>query len=169
MTLVGFLRRIVRLLRPYRAAGVVIVLGLLLEMAFMGVVPLSFKYLIDHAIPRRDRSVLLAVLAGLTASVVVIGVAGIGRDYLYARVTSRALNDLRTAMFAHPTRLPAHFYARARVGDVLARFSADLASVEHALLIRLVVGGASAWVWASAGSQRSWVPQPISAGAIPSS
>ena len=48
MTVAGFLRVMWRYGRPYRGAGWLILLGLLLEMSVNALVPLSFKVLVDE-------------------------------------------------------------------------------------------------------------------------
>jgi ATP-binding cassette subfamily B protein len=128
-----FLRQLLRSLTPYKGQCVLILGGLLLEMGFNGCVPLAFKYLIDYAITLQDKQVLVMVLGLLTVGVVIVAFVGLGRDYLYARVAAALLSDLRQRMFHHLQRLSMDYYARTNVGDILARFSTDLAAVEHAI------------------------------------
>ena len=111
--------------------------GLLIEMAFNSAVPLSFKYLVDYAIMPRDGKILTLILSGLAASLVVAAAAGLGLDYLYAKFSTAVLNDLRWQMFSHLQRLSMNFFARARAADITARFSSALASFEHALGLAL--------------------------------
>ncbi|HEY0407017.1 MAG TPA: ABC transporter transmembrane domain-containing protein [Pyrinomonadaceae bacterium] len=47
------------------------------------------------------------------------------RDYLYAWLGARILNDIRREMFAHFQRLSLAFYARSRLGGLLSRFVAE--------------------------------------------
>ena len=120
-------------LRARWGVGLLILGGLLIEMAFNSAVPLSFKYLVDYAIMPRDGQVLTLILSGLAASLVLAAAAGLGLDYLYAKFSTAVLNDLRWQMFSHLQRLSMNFFARARAADITARFSSDLASFEHAL------------------------------------
>src|SRR5262249_30103008 len=85
--------------RPYRIQLLLIAGGVLLEMAFSAAFPLSLKLLIDNALIGRNYHLLLVILAVLGGGVVVVSLAGLGRDYLYARVSSSALGNLRFAMF----------------------------------------------------------------------
>jgi ATP-binding cassette subfamily B protein len=96
-------------------------------------VPLAFKLLIDRAIVPRDTSLLLSLLALLTAGVVLVAVVGLGRDYLYARVCSLILRDLRVRMFDQMHRLSAP-HAKGDAGGTAAHFSTDLAAIEHAIV-----------------------------------
>ncbi len=118
---------------PYRGRSLLVGALLLLEMAFQASVPLAFKVLVDRAVGERDLRLLLQILAGLAAGVVLVTSGGLLRDRLYAELGSRVLGDLRLRLFEHLQRLSMDFYARARAGDVLSRFSNDLAALEHAL------------------------------------
>ena len=76
----------------------IIAAGLLLEAAFTASIPLAFRLLIDRAIVPRDTQMLTTLLALLTIGVVIAIAAGLGRDYLYARLCSKILRDLRLEM-----------------------------------------------------------------------
>src|SRR5687768_5525781 len=58
----AFLLHMLRYLRPYWAGAVVVFAGLLLEMGFSGLVPISFKYLIDEALPPKLNGTLLVTI-----------------------------------------------------------------------------------------------------------
>ena len=131
--LTEFLRRCLGYLRPYRGQVTLVFVGLALELAFYVSLPLSFRFLIDRAIIPRDARLLSLVLATLAGVFALAALAGIGKDYLLARVVARVLNDVRLAMFAHLQRLSTAFYARASTGDLVARFSSDLATLELVL------------------------------------
>ena len=124
-------------LRVRWGVGLLLLGGLLIEMAFNSAVPLSFKYLVDYAILPRNETVLIAILIGLAVSLVVAAVAGLGLDYLYAKFSTGVLNDLRLQMFTHLQRLSMNFFARSQAADILAHFSSDLASFDHALELLL--------------------------------
>jgi ATP-binding cassette subfamily B protein len=61
----------------------------------------------------------------------IISAAAIARDWLYAYIGAGVLNDLRLALFEQLQRLSASFHAESETGDVLARFTTDLAAVEN--------------------------------------
>src|SRR5258708_3173863 len=52
-------------------------------------------------------------------------------------MSARIVNDVRKDMFRHLQRLSLGFYARTRTGDLAARFSSDLATVEKAVVLGL--------------------------------
>jgi ATP-binding cassette subfamily B protein len=127
-------------LRPYRLAVLLILGGSLLEMGFNALVPLSFRFLIDTVLPARNvRDLTLTVIA-LCGGLVVVTLATFGRDYLYAKTGNALLADMRYRMFEHLQFLSMDFYARSKVGDILARFSTDLAGIEHALTLAVPWG-----------------------------
>jgi ATP-binding cassette subfamily B protein len=129
----AFLRRIGRILTSTPARTVLIALALAIDTSFTIAVPVSFRYLVDHAIALRDGTALLRVLIGLAIGVLLAAIAGIGRDYLWARFSIEMLNGIRTEMFEHLLRLSMDFFSRTGIAEIAARFSTDLASVEGAL------------------------------------
>src|SRR5215204_721954 len=84
----GVVRALAPYFRPYRPQVALIAVGLMLETAFNAAFPLSLKILIDVSLIDRDRRVLVTVLAVLGGGVVVVSLAALARDYLYARVSS---------------------------------------------------------------------------------
>ena len=131
--MLAFLRRATPSLRSTWLLCVVIVAGLLIEAGFTAMVPLAFRTLIDRVIEPRDTQLLWPILALLAGGMVFAVAAGLLRDYAYAHVVSALLRDVRHAMFGHVLRHPP---GASPLGDddVAARFSTDLASVEHALV-----------------------------------
>lgn len=127
-------RAFVQYLRPYRVAVALLIVGLLVELGFNAAMPLAFRYLIDNAIPEHDGRLLSVVLAIMGGAVLAAGAAAIGRDYLYARLGSSVMNDVRLLMFEQLQRLSAGYYSRQEMGDVMARFSTDLAAVRGAVV-----------------------------------
>jgi len=74
------------------------------------------------------------------AATLIASAAAVARDWVYAYVGSGVLNDLRLALFEKLQRLSASFHARTQAGDVLARFTTDLAAVESTVSIVLPWG-----------------------------
>ena len=108
--------------------------ALLLESAFGVYLPVAFGRLIDVVIPHRDTRALVFLLVLLGAGAVAVAAAGILRDYLYARVQSGMLREMRVAMFAQLQRLSLQYFADTHPGDILARFSGDVATLDNALM-----------------------------------
>jgi ATP-binding cassette subfamily B protein len=106
----------------------------MLDMAFNAQLSLSFKYLIDRAIGEKDVEILIQIFLGLLASILLIACAGVWRDRLYAAATAQLTAELRTRAFMHLQRLSAGFFCKTPAGEILSRFSNDLAEIERAFL-----------------------------------
>ena len=78
-----------------------VLLCLVIESLYYAGLPFSFQYVIDVGLLGNDRRTLVLLISGLTAGAVLVALLGFLRDYLYARLTARVLNDVRTAMFDH--------------------------------------------------------------------
>lgn len=119
--------------KPYKGKAALIFIFLLMEMVFNSLVPLTFMYIIDKVLIGHDHRLLLVVLASLGIGAVAIFLTGMWRDYLYAVVSAKILQDIRQQIFHHLQNLSSNFYSRYKTGDVLSRFSSDLVVVENAL------------------------------------
>lgn len=139
-----FLLRVMQYLRPYRGRCLLILAGISANLLIATGTSLSFKFLIDTAILPQNARRLAVIVIALGVAFVVAAAIGIGRDYLYADVGSRVLRDIRLGLFVQLQRLSAEFYARAPTGDIMARFSSDLASVENGIVLALPGGLISA-------------------------
>ncbi len=124
----------------YPGQGLLILLALLLEMGFTGLIPMSFKHLIDEGITKNQHATLVWTLSALMGALVLVSLASLGRDYLYAKVVSLIQRDLRRKVFAHLQELSLAFHRRSNTADVVSCFSIDLAAIEHA------VAGVVPWV-----------------------
>jgi len=128
-----FVSRSLGWLRPYRGETALIAIGLLLEATLTAAVPLAFKLLIDRAIVPRDTGLLTTLLVLLTIGVAVVAAAGLARDYVYARLCSKILRDLRIEMVDHVHRLSPD-NGDDESGAISAHFSTDLGAIEHAIV-----------------------------------
>ncbi|HTI65063.1 MAG TPA: ABC transporter transmembrane domain-containing protein [Gemmatimonadaceae bacterium] len=121
-------------------ATATIAAALLIESGFGALVPVVLARMIDRTIPQRRLGELIALLVVLGVGAVLVSFVGVARDYLYARVQSGVLRELRIAMFERLQQLSLDYFGRTHTGDILARFSGDLATVEGAL------SGAPPWL-----------------------
>jgi len=121
-------------LRPYARQQALILALMLAGIAFEQIVlPLSQKYLIDSAIGLGKVSLVAELLGGLLVLFAVQGVASLVKDYLSARTGAQVMSELRARLFEHLQSLSTSFHARNAVGDLMARFTTDMESVERAL------------------------------------
>jgi ATP-binding cassette subfamily B protein len=131
------LRVILQYLQPYRAQVWLLLAGLLIDLAWAVLFGMSFQYIVDEAIAKHDETLLWTVLIGLVAAALISAMAAIGRDYLYARLGTSVMNDLRLRMFEHLQRLSAGYYSKIQIGDIMSRFSTDLAAVQNAVILAI--------------------------------
>ncbi|MEZ4448245.1 MAG: ATP-binding cassette domain-containing protein [Nannocystaceae bacterium] len=128
-------KHLLRYLRPYRWQVVLLFAGLLVDLAFTALLPMSLQAMIDRAIEPRDARMLWILISVLGVATLFAAIIAVARDFLYARLGTAVLNDLRFLMFEHLQRLSADYYARSRIGDIMSRFGTDLLSVQNAVVL----------------------------------
>jgi len=135
---VGAFGQVVRFFRPhfapYRTRLLLLALGVAVETAYNTAFPLCLKYLIDEAIGEQDHEVLVWILAIMGGMWVVVSVVTIAYEYQNARFGAHILGDMRRRLFVHLQSLTMGFYERAKVGDVLSRFSIDLGALDEVVM-----------------------------------
>lgn len=124
---------LLRFFRPHWRPSMLVALGLLFEMSFSSALPFSFKFIVDYGLVGKNHTLLVGILAGLAVFALLVSGLGLLRDYLYARLASEVLGDLRGALFRRLQQLSVDFFSRCSAGDVLSRFSGDLGAIETAL------------------------------------
>ncbi len=83
---------------------------------------------------RIDRRQMLALLPAVIVLVALVkGLAYFGQSFLMAVASQRMIADMRGALFDKVVRLPPSWHARHHSGDVISRFSADVAVVQAAV------------------------------------
>src|SRR5688572_13080567 len=92
MGLPAFARTFAGYLRPHRNKVIGLLLLLSVDVAFKTVWPLSFKFLIDHALGEANRTLLITTIIALFGGVLVAMGCAVVRDYLYAHVGARVLH-----------------------------------------------------------------------------
>jgi ATP-binding cassette subfamily B protein len=138
--MLAFLRTIGSYLRPYRLQAFLLLIGLLIDVTFDAILPLSLKFIIDDAIIPKNYRLLGLIIGGLIIGAIVTSGVAVGRDYFYARLGAQLINDLRTKLFDHLQHLSLEFYARTPTGDIMARFTTDLAAIENAVTLEFPCG-----------------------------
>ncbi|HMA34190.1 MAG TPA: ABC transporter transmembrane domain-containing protein [Chloroflexia bacterium] len=128
-----FFRHLGPLLHPYRRGAIEVLIYMLGGLVYTLIMPLAGKYLVDTIIPAGT----LGPVGGFILALFVLFVLNAGlaarRAYVTAAITQRVLIALQERMFAHLQQLAHNFYAEAKVGDIMARFGADLYLVQQAL------------------------------------
>lgn len=117
-------------LRAYRKGIAFILFGLLVETLFNVIMPLSLKYLIDDALGEEDFQALVIILSVLAVAGIVTSMVAVWYEYWDARTFAAVIADVRAGMFDHVQNLPTSFFARVKRGEILSRFSVDIAAYE---------------------------------------
>lgn len=138
MTLADTIRHAVRLWRPHAAAAAVLLVVLAVPQGYKAFFAYSQRLIVDGGILGRNGSLIVRVLAILAVGFVLAGAAQLLADYLRARASAAIVNRLREQMFHHLQQLSMGFFVRVRAGDVVARFTSDLADVQKSLTTRVV-------------------------------
>jgi ATP-binding cassette, subfamily B, bacterial len=125
------LRKLVALLRPYRARVALAMIALVLATGASLVPPYLAGRAIDDGIRRGDKGALTVVLVLFVASAIVNWGATYVQTYLVSWVGQRALQDLRSTLFEHLQRLSVGFYERNKAGVVISRITNDVQALDQ--------------------------------------
>ena len=134
MGMLGFLRAVAPYFAPHKPTAALIVLTMLVDLAYATVVPLLFQAIIDDAIVPHSVERLYTLLGALAGGAVVATTSGFVQDVAYARAGVAVMNAMRLRLFSHVQDLSAEYHARTQIGDIMSRFSSDIAAVENALV-----------------------------------
>jgi ATP-binding cassette subfamily B protein len=140
ITALGLCRRLWAYCRARRGALVATLAACALETGFYWVVPLAFRSLVDNMTGVRNAERFWTVLAVLVAGALVSFGASLQRGRLYAHLHSQVVSDIRFQLFHKIQTLPSSFFRDARTGQLLSRFSNDLAAVDQMLSLAITWG-----------------------------
>ena len=114
---------------------------LLLGLILVAIVPAVetaqiwlFKLVVDDVLVPRDFGRFGWIAAAYVGLTLLTGVLAFADDYVSTWVGERFLLALRTRLFRHVQALSLDFFERRRLGDVLARLTGDVASIENFVL-----------------------------------
>jgi len=135
------LRHILHHLRPYRWRFAVALaqVGLLAGLELLK--PWPLKLVLDNALPRRplpwpslaglDPTAILGLAAvSLVVIYAVLGVTSVVNNVTTISIGQAMVNDLRARLYQHLQRLSLSFHARAAVGDLIFRITADTYAIQ---------------------------------------
>ncbi|MGF6313101.1 ATP-binding cassette subfamily B protein [Bradyrhizobium sp. i1.8.4] len=126
-TIFGFVRPI---LANYKGPLACVAIGVLVETLFNVIMPLSLKFLIDDALGEEDFQALYKILGVLAVAGIVTSIIAVWYERWDARLAAGIIADVRTRIFDHVQNLPSAYFARTKRGEILSRFSIDLAAFE---------------------------------------
>ncbi len=122
--------QLAELVRPWRGSLIIIALLVLAGALFELVPPLLMRSIVDDhlAVGNKDGLLLLALLY-LGSTVLAQGLIFV-YGYLVAAVAQRVLSSLRVRLFGHLQRMPATYFDRTPLGDVISRTTADIETLD---------------------------------------
>lgn len=120
-------------LKNYKKGLAIVGFGLLIETLFNVIMPLSLKFLIDDALNEEDLQVLYTILIVLAAAGIFTSIIAVWYEWWDARTASGLISDVRSRLFEHVQNLPSAFFAKTKRGEILSRFSVDIAAYEGAV------------------------------------
>jgi ATP-binding cassette, subfamily B, bacterial len=120
-------------LRNYKKILTLVALGVLVETLFNVIMPLSLKFLIDDALGEEDFEALIKILSVLAAAGIFTSIIAVWYERWDAKLAASLISDVRTRLFEHIQNLPAAYFARTKRGEILSRFSVDMAAFEGSI------------------------------------
>jgi ATP-binding cassette subfamily B protein len=126
----GKLRKLLALLRPYRARVILMFVALTLATAASLAPPYLAGRAIDKGILGGDLDALTWITIAFVAAAAVNFAGTYAQTYLTGWVGQRALADLRRRIFAHLQTLSIGFYSRNRSGVLISRLTNDVQALD---------------------------------------
>jgi ATP-binding cassette subfamily B multidrug efflux pump len=128
----GALRRLMRYLRPYRDALVVVTM-----VAALGTgLALAAPYLMGRAIDqlaKKDLGALLVPVLLMLAAYVLSAGAQLIQGVMIARVSQKAMRALRSDLFNHMQTLSLRFFDNRAQGELMSRLTNDMDAISQVL------------------------------------
>ncbi|HEU5315016.1 MAG TPA: ABC transporter ATP-binding protein, partial [Chloroflexota bacterium] len=129
----GTLRRLYAYAVPYRSRWAIAAVTLLAMSTLQLVPPWVTKAVIDDAIPRDDRALLLAACLGLAALHVLRGLMAFLNRYIVTWVGQHVVYTVGRDLFQHVQRLSLRFYEKREAGDIMSRLTNDVNVLQQTL------------------------------------
>ncbi|RAS21317.1 ABC transporter transmembrane domain-containing protein [Paraburkholderia bryophila] len=131
---IGPLFSLLPFLRPYAGRWALAFLALVTSAGATLLLPVAFKYLIDHGFAAGDRTHIDRYFLALSGVSLVLAGATALRFYLVSWLGERVTADLRRAVYDHVLEMSPQFFETTQTGEVLSRLTTDTT------LIQTVVG-----------------------------
>ncbi len=132
------LRQLISLLRPYRGRVALMFVALTIATAAALAPPYLAGRAIDDGIQDKDTGALTVVLIAFLVAAGLNWGATYAQTYLVNWVGQRALQDLRTRVFAHLQSLSIGFYSRNKTGVLISRLTNDVQALDQLVTDGLV-------------------------------
>lgn len=135
------LRRIARLLTPYKGKIGLVLVAVVSAAALTSVLPFLTQAVFDDAlfplteggVGQPDLGLLGWLVAGMCLIPVVTALIGIGQNWLTSTIGNSAMADLRGDLFEHLQKMELAFFTATKTGAIQSRLANDVAGVRTVL------------------------------------
>lgn len=134
-----FLKRIYRLIQPYRGRLAVAMLSMVMVAAFSSAQAYLVKPLLDEIFFKKEKTMLNLLPFALVLVFLFKGVFYYSYTYLLDSTGQSVIRDLRKAIFQHVHSLPISFFHRTTTGELISRVISDVTLIQGAVS-RAMVG-----------------------------
>jgi ATP-binding cassette, subfamily B, bacterial len=114
----------------YRGHVLLALLALLVAAGATLVVPIAVRRMIDFGFSADRMGLIDRYFSAMIAVAAILAGASALRYYVVTTLGERVVADLRSAVFAHVTRLSAAFFDTVKTGEVLSRLTADSTQIK---------------------------------------
>jgi ATP-binding cassette subfamily B protein len=118
-------------LKPFRVQLVVMLAAALGAVAAEIVIPLLTKSVVDGAIGRGDKRLLIPLALAAAGLGVAIALLGLIRRWIQADAAASMEKTIRDDLYAHLQRLPPSFHDSWQSGQLLSRATTDLSAIRR--------------------------------------
>lgn len=130
------LRRIARLLAPYRSKMAAVAAIVVVSAVLSSIVPFLTKAVFDRAlfVDGGPRLGLLGwLVAGMCVLPILASTLNIAQNWLTSTIGNSAMADLRSELFAHLQKMELAFFTTTKTGAIQSRLANDVAGVRTVL------------------------------------
>ncbi|HEY9785153.1 MAG TPA: ABC transporter transmembrane domain-containing protein [Candidatus Obscuribacterales bacterium] len=131
-------KRLGKLFAPYWRQEAQVLLCILVISVLGLLPPLFTMWLIDKAIPSHDFRAVVLIVFGMIVSALLASLVGVYQGYLNSVVSEGIMRDLRSSLMAHMHRMPLHFFASTKTGEIMNRVANDVDTVNGVISMTLV-------------------------------
>ncbi|MDT7701670.1 MAG: ATP-binding cassette, subfamily bacterial [Pseudonocardiales bacterium] len=124
------LRRIGRLFAPYSRPLAAVVAIIVASSLVATASPFLLRSVIDTALPDRNLTLLIWLVAGMVGVATVTAAFGVIQTWISTKIGQQVMHRLRTDVFAHLQRQSIGFFTRTRTGEVQSRITNDIGGMQ---------------------------------------
>ncbi len=133
----GTLRIALKYWRPHWPIAALLLLMLAFQQGFKAFFALSLGMVVKM-LGNGDAQGITTLIILLSFGFLLAGTATFVADFLGAKVGAAIINTIRHKMFRHLQHLSIGYYSQAQSGDIVARFTSDLADIQKGLTLRII-------------------------------